>query len=433
MVSVAHKKQSFQHNTNSFHCFLLLLLAGLLVRLLLMPFFCHVDFLSEMRRVHETIVAGYYYPGKARLVVYAVEAVVMKLFLPFLPHANTMFFVADGAQSTAGLGAFSLFVSSPYIFRTLFLLKIPYLFFDLATAVVLYRMFNEKKHQLTAVACWLFNPITLYTFYIFGRYESIAIFFIAMSILMLRQKKMIWASIMLGIAVNSREMYVFFIPIFLLSQLSPERRFLENSKSIFLPTIIVCLLLILPALVQRIFSLHPFVTSSGSVVAHEISRFWGLQLNWLSPFFAAYAIICLWLIETKKTSEHLKFVVAAAMTIGIFFICCTHSAHYSSWLILYPICMLFFDRKVVFALLLFSLCWFVYWLFNTDAGVFTLFLASPVHKNLFGCKSIPQLYQFQAAGRGLPNLQFIRWFLHTMYAVSIGYLLVKMVREPKNG
>jgi hypothetical protein len=432
MVFAAENKRNIlpQHNVNSVRCFLLLLLAGLLVRLLIMPFFCHVDFLSEMRRVHETILAGYYYPGKARLVVYFVEMAFMQLFLPFLPDAQTMFFVADGASSTAGLTSYSLFVSSPCIFRTLFLLKIPYLLFDMGTAIVLFIMFKEKKQQLAAVACWLFNPVTLYTFYIFGRYESIAIFFMAMSILMVSRNRLILAAIMLGVAVNSREMYIFFIPLFLLVQISKSISWIENCKRICVSLAILVVMFVLPVFIQKFFSLHPFINSGGSVVAHEISRFWGLHLHWVSPFFALYAIICLWLIETRNPSEHFKYVAATAMTIGSFFICCTHSAHYSSWFVLYPICMLFFNRKTVFALGLFSLCWFVFWLFNTDAGVFTLFLASPLHKNLFGLKSIPQLYEYQSSLRGWPDLQFIKWFFHTMYAVSIGYLMVKMIKEP---
>lgn len=415
------------------YCFLLIVLAGLFLRLSLMPFFCHVDFLSEMRRVHETLQVGYYYPGKTRLVVYFIELFFMRIFLPFLPDARTMFFLADGASTTAGLTSYALFVGDPFIFRTLFLLKIPYLIFDLATAGVLYRLFAQKKRQILAVACWLFNPVTLYTFYIFGRYESIGIFFIAMSIFMLQKKRVIWATVMLGMAVNSREMYVFFIPLFLLANISFSESWYGNAKKIWLPALILILMFILPTLVQKAFSLHSiFAGNGGSIVAHEIGRFWGLHLHWLSPFFAAYAVICLWLVETSMGSSLKKYVLAAGLTIGSFFFCCTNSAHYSSWLVLFPVCMLYFDRHIVFALVLFCCCWLFFWLFNTDAGVFTLFLASPIHKALFAIKTIPELYIMHAIPRGFPALQYVKWFLHTMYAVSIGYLMFKMVKRPED-
>lgn len=398
-----------------------------------MPFFCHVDFLSEMRRVYATLEAGYYFPGRTRLVVYFVEMFFMRIFLPVLPDAQTMYFLAAGTDTTADLASYSLFVGDPYIFRTLFLLKIPYLLFDLATAVVLYLLFAGKKKQMVAVACWLFNPITLYSFYIFGRYESIAIFFIAMSIFMLQREKMIWAAIMLGMAVNSREIYIFLLPLFVLAHVSLSRRWHENIKRICLSALPLIVMLLLPRFVQKVFALHTFFSGSHPVVAKEIGRFWGLHLHWLSPFFAAYAIICLWLVENTNDSVLYRYLLASGLTIGSFLFSCTHSAHYASWLVIFPVCMLYFDHHTVFAFILFCCSWLVFWLFNTDAGVFTLFLASPVHKSLFAYKTIPELYSQFADLRGLPNLQYIKWFLHTMYAVSIGYLMFSMARRPVNG
>ncbi len=407
----------------------LLLLAGLLLRLLLMPFFCHVDFLSEMRRVYATLLAGHYYPGKTRLVVYFIEMAFMRIFLPFLPDADTMFFLADGESTTAGIHAFSLFVSDPYIFRTLFLLKIPYLLFDMGTAIVLYRMFAGKKHQRTAVACWLFNPVTLYAFYIFGRYESIAIFFISLSLLMLKEKRSLLAALMLGLAINSREMYVFFLPLLVLSLSSRHDTWFHNIKKITGPIVLLVFMLLAPTLIQNLLHLQPFFAGKVSVLSHEIGRFWGLQINWFSPFFAGYAALCLFLIESESRDAMHKYVLSSGLTIAWFFFCCTHSAHYASWLVIFPISLLYFNKRTLFPLCLYCLTWILFWLFNTDAGVFTLFLASPIHKTLFAFKSIPQLYEMHAIPRGLPPLQFVRWFLHTMYAVSIGYLMIMMIKR----
>ncbi len=409
-----------------------LFLAGLVLRLLLMPFFCHVDFLSEMRRVYATLTAGYYFPGTSRLIVYYVEMAFMQLFLPFLPHADTMFFVANGASTTAGIHAYSLFVSDPYIFRTLFLLKIPYLLFDMGTALVLYRMFAGKRQQMTAVACWLFNPVTLYAFYIFGRYESISIFFVSLSILMLREKRRLLAALMLGLAVNSREMYIFFLPLFVLALISRHNTWRENIKQFALPAVLLLLMLLAPMLIKKLFHLQPFFAGKVSVVSHEIGRFWGLEINWFSPFFAGYAALCLFLVENESWDVMYRYVLSAGLTIAWFFFCCTHSAHYASWLIIFPISMLYFGKNTLLPFFLYCFCWILFWLFNTDAGVFTLFLASPIHKTLFAFKSIPQLYEQLWMPLGLPPLQFIRWFLHTMYAVSIGYLMIMMIKRQRD-
>lgn len=409
---------------------MLLLLVGILLRLFLMPFFTHVDFLSEMRRVHEIILSGYSFPATARLVVFFIETLFMKLSLPILPDAETMFFVSKGEQATAGLNAFSLFISDPYIFRTLLLLKMPYLFFDIGTAVVLFGLLKGNKNQIMAVSIWLFNPITLYAFYIFGRFESIAIFFLAMTMYMLHRQRLFWAAAMLGMAINSRITYILLLPFFVLSLYDTTKNWFINYQRILLPSLLLSLLAIFPFMIKTLLSLQPLFPGKDPFVAGQFGRFWGLQLQWLSLFIAGYAILCLWIIEAQGKDSLYKFMLASGSCLALFLIFCTPSAHFTSWLVIFPICMYYFQRHVIFAFFLLSCCWCSFWLFNTDDGVFTMFLASPVHKSLFTIKTIPQLYEMYSIPRGLPKLEFIRWFFQTLLAVSLGYVIYKMAKGP---
>lgn len=80
--------------------FLLLMAIGLTIRVLIMPFFGHIDFFSEHRRIHGLHEHGGWYPG-SRFVTTTVERLNYAVVAPLLPEANSMFDVVDLKQTTA--------------------------------------------------------------------------------------------------------------------------------------------------------------------------------------------------------------------------------------------------------------------------------------------------------------------------------------------
>jgi len=58
----------------------------------------------------------------------------------------------------------------------LFLLKIPYFFFDIAIAYLLMSLFKTEKEKKIAFALWIFNPVNLYTTYMIGQFDIIPTF-----------------------------------------------------------------------------------------------------------------------------------------------------------------------------------------------------------------------------------------------------------------
>ena len=114
--TVIRRAKAVLFRTEARQRFLFLLLCGLLIRLVVMPFFCHADLLSEYRRVYMTIETGFFLPQLTRLVVYVIELATMAAVLPLLPNAGGIFYFPDLARSTAGLPEYLLFVSDPTIF-----------------------------------------------------------------------------------------------------------------------------------------------------------------------------------------------------------------------------------------------------------------------------------------------------------------------------
>ncbi len=169
--------------------FLRFLLIALAIRMVVMPFFGHIDVLSEARRVFYWAENNIFIDNIARNTTMFIEVVFFRIFHFLLPESQSMLYHADIAHSMSTVPHSFEFVSHLTTFRTFFIFKIPYLVCDLATAVVLYNFFSDKKQGLRSSIMWLFNPVTIFAFYIFGRFESIPIFFIAAALLALKKTK----------------------------------------------------------------------------------------------------------------------------------------------------------------------------------------------------------------------------------------------------
>jgi len=178
-------------------------LIGLLIRLLFMPFVVHADFLSVYMRAHLIISHQLPLIGRAQMLIHAFHSFFLWIFKPLLPYVDIML---DGSANhlTFNWEMFYKFVTHPAVFRTLFLLKLPYLFFDLACVYLILAIFHNRKKKLYAFKFWMLNPIIIFATYIFGRYECIAIFFILLSLYYAKRKSFIKSLLFLGISIITR-------------------------------------------------------------------------------------------------------------------------------------------------------------------------------------------------------------------------------------
>jgi len=164
---------------NNRQFFLLALGVAVIIRLLLMPFFAHVDVYSEYRRVFYVLENGLYFDNAHRPVVFYIELFFAWISQLFIPVTNGLFDLPDPTKSVSNLVDYGFFLNDPNVFRHLFFFKLPYLLFDIATAVVIWKFIDKPQHKKLALLIWLFNPVTLFAAYIFGRFEVISLFFLA--------------------------------------------------------------------------------------------------------------------------------------------------------------------------------------------------------------------------------------------------------------
>lgn len=116
----------------------------------------------------------------------------------------------------ADAGANSV-VNNSHIFKYLILLKLPLLLMDLGIAYLLVGFFNEKKDGEKAFELWLFNPFTIILIYAFSNIDIYAVLLTVTAFLLFKQQKMIWASVILGIAVAFKLYPLLFVPFLLIN------------------------------------------------------------------------------------------------------------------------------------------------------------------------------------------------------------------------
>jgi len=200
------------------------LLIGLLIRLFVMPFSAHSDLPYMYWSAHLIAYHQKSVFGLQTLLLY-LHAGYLKLLAPILPPTDTLWihqadspflnpFLSPQVVSTQG---WFDFISHPQIYRTLFLLKLPYLFFDLACAFLLYRLGSNSAKSRLMFKFWWFNPILFFAIYVFGRHEVIALFFILLSIYLIKQEKQMWGLAALGVAIVLRYYALFLLPFYALS------------------------------------------------------------------------------------------------------------------------------------------------------------------------------------------------------------------------
>ena len=404
-----------------------LVLIGLLIRLVLIPFFGHVDLLSEARRVFFWAEEGIYLDNIGRNTTMFIQVVFFKFTSLFLPEKSSMLYHLDMTRTTAEIPHYFEFVSHPTIYRTIFALKLPFLIADLLIALCVYRYFDEHRQGIRAAALWLFNPVTLFAFYIFGRFEAIPILFVMGALLALKNKRLILAAILLGLCVNAREMNIFYAPIFVAMMFS----FSANEYSIQRRLIAVAIVAVLTAIALQIIpvvsgGLDAFGRDSVSIANESrVDGLYRFKIGGLAMFPMFYFIATLFAWNSKVSLPD-KSIFVFALAMMSFFLFASHTAHFSSWMILFPALFYGYNRALLKPFIIYCCMWIIYNLLITDLGVYTLWLASPWAMGNAGIPNFPALYQQVEHHLGPLDLATATAFIRTFYVTSIGYMIFQM-------
>ncbi len=413
---------------NNRQFFVLALGLAVLLRLLLMPFFAHVDLFSEYRRVIYVLENGLYFDNAHRPIVFYIEMFFVWLSKLFITFSDGIFALPDPKQSVSGLLDYGFFLSDPNVFRHLFFFKLPYLLFDIATAVVIWRFVDKPEHKKIALLIWLFNPITLFATYIFGRFEVISLFFLAATALQLKQDHLFKATLLFSLSLLCREINLLYTPFFLLALIDFKDHAVRNALVVLASGLIIAILYLMPAWLMTKLGgdLTLFVGPNASQDGEAFKKLLSLGYYWFYPVIIGLATLAIYAWEIGNRSHAERYVLCCAIALFVYFGFNVHSVHYTAWLVIFPVLSLQYGKRVVLPFIILSAAWIVLWLLKTDTGVFTLFLAAPLSSDFIGMGHFPSFFQEHLASPQLSLHQAIQ-IMRALFLVVMGLFAYRLL------
>lgn len=195
------------------------LVLAILLRLLLMPFFYHPDIKTyhfQVSFLQNGVWDIYTYltTNKAHLslkedftyfpLTYFFLGGYQILISPLLGD-NFMSWVGNASESA---------IENVGVYRYLFLLKLPYLVADVAMAFLLTLFFIDLNKKKEVLIIWLFNPISILLIYLFSNFDVLTVLMAMISLLLLKQNKIILSGVFLGIAAGFKVYPLIFLPFY---------------------------------------------------------------------------------------------------------------------------------------------------------------------------------------------------------------------------
>ena len=408
-------------------------LAAIILRIVLMPFFGHVDVLSEARRIFYWDQNGIYFDDISRNATALFQLFFFKIFSVFIENKEVLFFHEDMRNSTAHPFEYFEFVSQPTIFRTLFIIKIPFFVADMLSAYAIYQLSRahfpqqNRRGAQRAVLFWLFNPITLFAFYIFGRFESIPVMFCLLSLLALQRQQLLLSAILMGLSVNSREIFIFMAPIYLALILSPAANNFAWPRRLI--ATVICVFAV--AVATQMISLtgaevDAFGRQVSSITAESrVDYLFQFIVGSYLMFPMAYLLLLLFIWNNKGELDRAA-LIGCVLFLLAFFAFSSHTAHYTSWLIGFVCIYYAGNERLLKPLLLLCLTWVLLNLSITDLGVFTTWLASPWSISFSGLPNFPRMYEAFGFTQIL-DLRTFQRICRTFYAACLWYLAAQII------
>jgi len=405
---------------------------AVLLRLILMPFFSHVDLYSEYRRVFYVLENGLFIDNSYRFVTYSIEFVFAAFSQLFISVNDGLFHLEDPSKSTSTLNDYFFFLNDSNIFRHLFFFKLPYLIFDIATAVTIWRFIDNPIHKRIALLLWLFNPITIFATYIFGRFEVFSLFFLAATALQLKKDRLLFASVLFGLSLQCREINLIYAPFFLIALIDFKDHVARNTIIVVLSTLIIAFIYLLPdwLLTSLGGDTSLFVDPDATHGSDNFKKLLSLGYYWFYPIVICLAALAIYTWEIGERSHAERFVISGSVALFIYFAFNVHSIHYAAWLTILPILCIQFKRAVVLPFFVLYGAWVALWLLKTDAGVFTLFLAGPLSDDFIGTGHFPSYFNSYIATADFTLHQAV-YLMRSLFLVTMGFFAYRVISTRK--
>lgn len=272
-------------------------LLALLLRLLVAPWFYHPDIKSQ--HFH------FQFLSKGVTNIYA-HISANQSHLPYTDTFNYLpltYYIFGATQIilkpilptgfSAWINDWSQFqYHNPNLPVFLLILKLPYLFFDLLIAYLLYKMFSQTKFFLF----WLFNPMVFYLVYVLGNFDILPSALTLLSLFLIVKNRHFGAGLVFGVGAATKLYPLIFLPPIILTLLSSPKNLAKYLLGILTPLLI---------------TLMPFVSSTdfwnsffGSGLTQKIMA---LKLG-MVPIFPAFYLLVIFLFRHRSLSFQFSLI-----------------------------------------------------------------------------------------------------------------------------
>lgn len=264
---------------------------------------------------------------------------LFKSFFHALPQDLAM-----GVQNTFSIGpdalAYSVFLNSKEVFRYLFLLKSPYLIFDLIFLVAILKFY---KKNIWMVLFWAINPFVLYSSYMWGRYEIFPILFCFLSWVVAGKPNIknydYLSMFLLGLAISYRVSFILFLPILLIYLSRDWKHSIKLFITAIIPYIFLSKLIIL--------------LGGGKSVDEYVELIFrgkiGEGFNSISIFIMGYLAVLYFAIREKlrQTLNYKRTIFFLALSIFTFYASALFLPQYLAWITPAALMLIYYERKML--------------------------------------------------------------------------------------
>lgn len=230
-------------------------------------------------------------------------------------------------------------ITHPHVWRYLFLMKIPYLFFDILLLMFLLKFFSSNKERDLALKYWWLNPIVIYLPYIWGQFDIIPTAIMLAGVYFGTKGHSYKSALLFGLAASFKS-----YPLILLPFLS-----VVLGKNIW-------------HMIKLFFvGLTPFLVSTFPFWSHEFFRktvlfSWQsqkmLDFLWaiggddgIYPFIIGYALILMWTIYGLRGQKS-ALITPIVMTLTWYYATTNFHQQWFIWVLPYLVILAVKDIKL---------------------------------------------------------------------------------------
>lgn len=420
---------------------LLIFALGILLRFVLMAFSIHPDFffihmfpnliishqVFEIYNLFEKELAhlsGFYYTPTVLWTFTSIQFILTPLISDLGIYMNKAFQIYKIGNSSPVDYIFNIQVN---YFKIFFVLKAPYLIFDLGILYILLKQINQWGNAKKVFYLWTFNPVILYGTYIYGQFDIIGAFLLLLGIYLAIQKKVFLGILIIGVAATFKNFSLLAIlPLALIYGKSIKQKLLISFIG-FLPFFLSSAYIYLESSSQVLYSLIPkFYLEKVALdqTAYAIFSKLARLISFSMIYLGVLAVSLFKNISAKEKSLNLILI----SLISFFALNPIILFHYL--IIVTPLLLIALKGKKyivsLFLIYLLSAATFKLWAREQQLGVF-----APINKSFYtDLYSTSELIGKYFPYSWISSPAYIIFFLSSIFVVLI--LLKKMIFQSQN-